>query len=223
MSCNAWNHPTKCNCGWGGESGGGSHVGSAVRRETKIVDGFTWRINRKPDYQSFVNPNAYCPVCNASVYFYQSQFGGRVFFDSLGPPWPKHPCSDNGALSKISQPVHNLVFGPKKASTQKLQNEQSKINWRPLILTELVEVGGYDRVPIPRKRRSPGKFIYVPVGWLCDTPAFWRFLPTDFSMIEVACFRLLRTGILETQVFCLPGWINQDHEFESWRIERDSE
>src|SRR5208282_1597883 len=46
-------------------------------------------------YPSYINPNARCPVCGASVYFYQSPYGGSVFFDELGPPWPKHPCTDN--------------------------------------------------------------------------------------------------------------------------------
>lgn len=42
-----------------------------------------------------VDPNAECPVCGAPVFFYQNAFGSRVFFDELGPPWPKHPCTDN--------------------------------------------------------------------------------------------------------------------------------
>lgn len=42
----------------------------------------------------FVNPNARCPVCGDAVYFYANQHGSRVFFDELGPPWPKHPCTD---------------------------------------------------------------------------------------------------------------------------------
>ena len=46
-------------------------------------------------YDSYVNPNAKCPVCGRSVFFYQSPEGGRVFFDESGPPWPKHPCTDN--------------------------------------------------------------------------------------------------------------------------------
>jgi hypothetical protein len=46
-------------------------------------------------YPSYINPNARCPVCGCAVYFYQSPYGGRVFFDELGPPWPKHPCTDN--------------------------------------------------------------------------------------------------------------------------------
>jgi hypothetical protein len=41
-----------------------------------------------------IRPNAKCPVCGAPVYFYQNEFGSRVFFDELGPPWPKHPCTD---------------------------------------------------------------------------------------------------------------------------------
>ncbi len=51
-------------------------------------------------YPSYVNPNARCPVCGASVYFYQSPYGGRVFFDELGPPWPKHPCTDNPVVRR---------------------------------------------------------------------------------------------------------------------------
>lgn len=44
---------------------------------------------------SFTTPNATCPVCGALVFFYQNDFGSRVYFDDLGPPWPKHPCTDN--------------------------------------------------------------------------------------------------------------------------------
>jgi hypothetical protein len=48
----------------------------------------------------YVDPNATCPVCGASVFFYQNEFGSRVFFDELGPPWPKHPCTDNSGVSR---------------------------------------------------------------------------------------------------------------------------
>lgn len=42
----------------------------------------------------YVNPNAICPVCSQTVFFYANAAGSRVFFDDLGPPWPKHPCTD---------------------------------------------------------------------------------------------------------------------------------
>jgi hypothetical protein len=45
-------------------------------------------------FARYVNPNAACPVCSAPVFFFQNEFGSRVFFDELGPPWPKHPCTD---------------------------------------------------------------------------------------------------------------------------------
>lgn len=47
----------------------------------------------------FVNPNATCPVCQAAVFYYQNDRGSRVFFDELGPLWPKHGCTDNPRLS----------------------------------------------------------------------------------------------------------------------------
>lgn len=49
---------------------------------------------------SYVNPNAHCPVCKKLVYYYQSPNGGRVFFDNLGWPWPKHGCTDNPRAQK---------------------------------------------------------------------------------------------------------------------------
>ena len=43
----------------------------------------------------YVNPNARCPVCKEPVFFYANAAGSRVYFDELGPPWQKHPCTDN--------------------------------------------------------------------------------------------------------------------------------
>lgn len=37
-------------------------------------------------------PNANCPVCGARVYFFRNKRGGCAYFDSIGVPWPKHPC-----------------------------------------------------------------------------------------------------------------------------------
>ena len=45
--------------------------------------------------------NAQCPVCGALVYFYANEHGSRVFFDELGPPWPKHPCTDRAQTDRI--------------------------------------------------------------------------------------------------------------------------
>jgi len=50
----------------------------------------------------FVNPNASCPVCGASVFYYQNELGSRVYFDELGPPWPKHCCTDSTEFSLVN-------------------------------------------------------------------------------------------------------------------------
>ena len=80
MACNGNNHGPSCQCGWGGV-----FHGLGLTTEKSL-----WQ--RK---ESYTNPNAKCPRCRASVYFYQSPYGGKVFFDAMGPPWPKHPCSDS--------------------------------------------------------------------------------------------------------------------------------
>src|SRR5687768_10788122 len=90
--CNAWNHPPGCICGWGGEGhlgggGGGNYGGGNFHYPLSVH-------LRRGIVETYVNPNATCPICGAAVYFYQSEYGGRVFFDELGPPWPKHPCTN---------------------------------------------------------------------------------------------------------------------------------
>ncbi len=47
---------------------------------------------------------AACPVCQARVFFYQNAAGSKVFFDHLGPPWPKHPCTSFDRAPKPHTP-----------------------------------------------------------------------------------------------------------------------
>ena len=50
----------------------------------------------------FVTPNARCPVCGAQVWYYQNEYGSRVFFDDIGWPWPKHPCTDTSGSYSVA-------------------------------------------------------------------------------------------------------------------------
>ncbi|SFG23797.1 hypothetical protein [Neptunomonas qingdaonensis] len=40
-----------------------------------------------------------CKGCGRYVFYYQNDSGSKVFFDDLGPPWPKHECSGSGRTS----------------------------------------------------------------------------------------------------------------------------
>ena len=122
--CNAWNHWSGCVCGFG--QGWHSSHGNNAHNPTTII-----AIARER-YISYINPNARCPVCGALVFFYQSPSGGRVFFDELGPPWPKHPCTDND--KRIASYTENkwLLANYDKRRTPEWQIQ----GWVPAILFE---------------------------------------------------------------------------------------
>jgi hypothetical protein len=127
--CNAWNHPADCNCGWGGDGNfggfGGYGGGGGGFRTTSDGQVFEFPFIT---YPSYINPNARCPVCGCAVFFYQSPYGGRVFFDNLGPPWPKHPCTDNPVVrdyfSSAEGRAQILITAP--TQSQKTDSETAK-------------------------------------------------------------------------------------------------
>lgn len=117
--CNGNNHTYGCRCGWGGDG----HSGKRTNGNNNSVFFF-----KKTMYISYLNPNAKCPVCKTSVFYYQSPNGGRVFFDEIGPPWPKHPCTDNPKYySHI--PERNSKISKLKSST-----DWQKMGWIPIIV-----------------------------------------------------------------------------------------
>ncbi|WP_426434064.1 hypothetical protein [Bradyrhizobium genosp. P] len=73
-----------------------------------------------------MNPNAHCPVCGSSVFFYRSPYNGRVFFDDLGWPWPKHCCTDNRGEPRRA--TRNSIV-PKSAHESGWHRE----GWNPLL------------------------------------------------------------------------------------------
>lgn len=68
---------------------------------------------RLPRSTRWVKANASCPVCGALVYFYSNEHGSRVYFDEVGPPWPKHPCTDTGSARSPGDSEKNRRLAPR--------------------------------------------------------------------------------------------------------------
>ena len=124
--CNASNHPKHCRCGWGPPRDGGA-----------------WRPGSAPlgaiysqGYATFVIPNATCRYCSAAVFFYQSPNGGRLFFDELGPPWPKHYCNFSAHLDL---PIpEDMRIRPPIVALERATYPWEKDRWKPLLKSELL-------------------------------------------------------------------------------------
>jgi hypothetical protein len=138
VPCNAHNHPASCDCGWGGVWYGNVPYGGGARTfrcedeqdssspRAVSID----RLVEADSPQSLTIPNAKCPVCGCRVFFYQNEYGSRVFFDDLGPPWPKHRCTDN---SWYASPASGKIV----ATNLEAERARRKVRvgeWRPCVI-----------------------------------------------------------------------------------------
>jgi hypothetical protein len=107
-----YNHYPSCPCGWCAK-GWSSRSGLSPVESLFSARDATHLLKRhriRSRLACYVNPNARCPVCNEPVFFYANAAGSRVFFDDLGPPWPKHPCTDRQALVEM-RPIERRSAG----------------------------------------------------------------------------------------------------------------
>lgn len=133
--CNARNHSPDCTCGWGGLGHKGVRGKDAFDRMRSASGWDQVPLIDSRSYESHTIPNAKCPVCGEEVFYYWNEYGSSVFFDELGPPWPKHPCTDN---------THR--FNPKPIDN--VSGIQRKIRWVSegwiLMIERAVKVVGND-------------------------------------------------------------------------------
>lgn len=61
---------------------------------SRLISAASGDFGREMQLQDNFDPNARCPKCGKPVFFYRNDNGSRVYFDGLGPQWPKHPCMD---------------------------------------------------------------------------------------------------------------------------------
>ncbi len=122
------NHYADCMCGW------------CVKARFKRQITRPYFVQTRFDtYESFTNPNAVCPECGAPVFFYQSPYGGKVYFDELGPPWPKHPCTDHSTVGNNSKSA--TIVKPTKSEHT---SASWKIgNWQPIRVIRIYQEGDW--------------------------------------------------------------------------------
>ncbi len=156
--CNSHNHSPGCTCGFGGDGHlgrrpfyGSTYTYSYGSTYTYSQPDYSRGLSRnsynlsfhdrvESNYNSFVNafvnPNATCPVCGEAVFFCQTGNGGRIFFDELGPPWTKHPCTDN-LKNRISKIPIGVLFNQATINKPRVPNTGEfiflwqKEGWKP--------------------------------------------------------------------------------------------
>lgn len=139
------NHYLDCTCGWCWKGGSGG-----VDNWSRWDNGPRWP-GQRATVESYTIPNARCPVCGEPVFFYRSPYNGRVFFDALGPPWPKHPCTDNPRVPV--QSFSSQSWKPKRFDWQ-LQG------WEPVVIEHLERVKDWVRLKLrPLSSYQPGYII----------------------------------------------------------------
>lgn len=175
MVCNAHNHAPDCPCGFGGDTGGG---GWASNWLSGNGPSFGWLRDGSGTVSSYVDPNAHCPVCGAAVFFYRSPYDGRVFFDQLGPPWPKHPCTDNG-------------YEPRRTGNSKVSHKDEtptewvRSGWKPLYYPRVYT--GRDRARVEGTLSDDRLEVTLADGAAIDPgPVFLRELPGRPGLFEIA-------------------------------------
>ena len=167
MACNGNNHPPHCSCDFRGGRWGGyrnfdplSHALSPRPRQLGRQLGTTTTLAG-----GYTNPTARCPQCGSRVYFYQSPYGGRVYFDSLGPPWPKHPCTDRSQASQTAAQYSSWHTNL----------------WTPLTHATIDEV-------------SPVRQIYRISGFVANRECSFFFRAEDVVMAEMVRIKKIGRG-----------------------------
>ena len=95
----------------------------------------------------WISPNARCPLCGASVYFYANEQGSRVFFDELGPPWPKHPCTDN-PTRQVTTAGGRQAPSPRDFSIAQRPSGMRDRRWKPYVVKDITIEDGQPQITL---------------------------------------------------------------------------
>ncbi|MET1117223.1 MAG: hypothetical protein ABWY08_20040 [Comamonas sp.] len=138
-----------------------------------------------------IAPNARCPVCSSSVYFYDLVNTGRVYFDELGAPWPKHPCTD-----KLSEFNAGAV------------NAGDAIKWVTVVKIE-VELADKGMLRLSGKMPEGNLLVYVSVKNFEDAQEPAEFLRESFIQTRLSSSGKFDLALLtpDARPQLVPGYV----------------
>lgn len=172
------NHYDDCTCGWCWKTSSSDATDNWPRWDR----GPRWP-SLRASFDTYTDPNARCPVCGEAVFFYRSPYDGRVFFDELGPPWPKHPCTDTqrGAVQKFVPATNH----------RQTQYQWQLLGWEPVILEEIKKVKDWALLKLRPIASGKGGYIMRVMPWRDDIAVG---LPTHIKPLDA--FGIGRISIL---------------------------
>lgn len=144
MPSRGHNHPAYCTCRF-----------CEPRKLAKESHATTDLFSEDDTRHSYTVPMV-CSVCGNAVFLYQSKYGGSAIFDELGPPWPKHPCSDGARAVQLPASV---------ASDQSLPARRyswQKVGWLPFTDLKVDSVGS-KHIRLHGTHNSQLLTLYIPV------------------------------------------------------------
>lgn len=167
-------------------------------------------------FASFTTPNATCPVCGESVFYYENSYGSKVWFDELGPPWPIHGCFEENVSSPVSTEVsrqkesemttdepHSLVIDIPSETGVQMEPQRKKASLiskpgvlsltKPLKNIDSVSGSWFRRMPcIPQKEIKRADRLYVTVAvfdeYKKENIRYFIFESPPVSLLNHICF-----------------------------------
>jgi hypothetical protein len=118
----------------------------------------------------YLNPNARCPACGDPVFYYQNEHGSRVFFDEIGPPWPRHPCTSRFEitgrnLSPRTEPdvseISAWLEGRGKHCDEEFRQKYGHNPWQIGVITMRLKRGRCVFLVLKPIKATPAKDVYA--------------------------------------------------------------
>jgi hypothetical protein len=218
-----YNHYSWCTCGWCYKTGSGGYsahpaspvfdVASASQHLARSGASRSWAA-------CFINPNASCPVCGERVFYYQNEYGSKVYFDDIPWPWPKHGCTDNLARAsfvphwksptvrpsaeviEIAEAARTIEFDP----ASRFRNRFGEDAWDILYVVEIVRNGFNNFIQAKAAAPSLNETVYIAFVSANVVPSVGEFFglkgdEVSFLQLDTLEARRLRCKVISEAEF----------------------